>query len=67
MKLEGVLANTVSRLINKGLESKIGFMPGVVIDDFIMSSGDKDGRVSVKTTISMSEEDFNKLMGEVIK
>jgi len=68
MRLEGFLGGAVSKLINKGIETKIGYKPNIDIENLNLSTTETIGeRVVVDLRVSMSKADFDKLIGEVIK
>ncbi len=68
MRLEGVLGEAVSKLINKGIAEKFGYKPNVNLDNFILRAPGSDGdSVEVSMNLSMSQSDFNKLIEEVTK
>ncbi len=82
MRLEGFLGRTVSKLINKGIEAKLGYKPSIIVDnlnlrtigkievdmlaDKVVSKNDDD-RIVLDLSVSMSQDDFNKLIEEVTK
>lgn len=65
MRLDGFLGRTVAKLINRGIESKIGHNPNIMLDAFNLKAD--NGLVIVNTTLSMSQEDFEKMFEEVTK
>ena len=68
MRLDGVLSGAVSRLINKGLEVKVGYNPNIRLDNFIMKAPGADGdSVEVSMNLSMSQADFNKFIEEATR
>ena len=71
MRLEGVLGGAVSRLINKGIAEKFGYRPNISLDEFKLYTDTKadnhQGMVKANLSVTMSEEDFNRLMEEVTK
>ena len=66
MKLDGFLAQQASKLINKGLASKFGFNPDIIINKFCFQSLE-DGSVRVELNAIMEQSDFEKLITEVTK
>lgn len=80
MKIEGILGGAISKLINKGIAEKIGYRPNVSVDSLnfrtvnrgeidmrthdVISSED---RVLVDLSVSMTMDDFNKLIEGVTK
>ena len=72
MRLEGFLGGAVSKLINKGIETKIGYKPNIDIENLNLSTTETievelEKRVVLDLRVSMSQTDFEKLIGEVIK
>ena len=71
MRLEGVLGGAVSKLINKGIAEKLGYRPGINIDEFKLYTDTKDNGnqeiVKANLTVTMTQEDFNKLIEEATK
>lgn len=71
MKLEGFLGNAVSKLINKGVESKVGFNPNILLNSFTLKTDvnpeNSDELVVVNLTAQMTQEAFDKLIEEATK
>lgn len=67
MKINGFLARAVSRLINKGVETKLGFKPNLEILNLGMSTGEDDDVVKVSLEAVMTRTAFEKLIMEVTK
>lgn len=72
MKIEGFLGGAVSKLINKGIESKFGYKPNIFLNKFHLETtinpNDRDDvYVTVNTAITMKQSDFEKLFEEVTK
>lgn len=65
MRLEGFLGRTISKLINKGIETKIGHNPNIHLDAFNLKAD--EGIVTVTTTLTMEQKDFERLFEEVTK
>ena len=80
MKIEGFLGGAISKLINKGIESKFGYRPDISIDNLSLrtkeittlnmktneSTTEEDGIV-VDLRLSMTQADFDKLIEEATK
>ena len=66
MRLEGFLGKAVSKLINKGVESKFGYKPNIQLNNFKLSTEEED-LVVVNMSIAMKQSDFDKLIEEVTK
>ena len=64
MRIEGFLGKAVSKLINKGIESKIGFKPGIELKNLNFSTTE-DEQVEVKLTATMSKMAFDRMIEEV--
>lgn len=67
MKINGFLARAVSKLINKGVETKLGFKPNLEILNLGMSTGEDDDVVKVSLEAVMTRTAFEKLIMEVTK
>lgn len=80
MRLEGFLGGAVSKLINKGIENKVGYRPNIQLDNFSLSttnsveinmktneSETKEETIVVDMRLTMKQKDFNKLMEEITK
>ena len=67
MKIEGFLGGAVSKLINTGLESKLGFKPNLELKNLNFSTNDEETYVKVQLTAFMSREAFDKMLEEVTK
>ena len=80
MRIEGFLGGAISKLINKGIESKFGYRPDISIDNLSLrtketttinmktneSTTEEDGIV-VDLRLSMTQADFDKLIEEATK
>lgn len=67
MKIEGFLGGAVSKLINKGIESKFGYKPDIELRGFKLYADDDNDYIQIDTSIRVSREDFNKLIEEATK
>ncbi len=67
MKIEGFLGGAVSKLINKGIESKVGYKSDIELRGFKLYADDDDDYIQIDTSIRVSREDFNKLIEEATK
>ena len=71
MKIEGFLGGAISKLINKGIESKFGYKPDISLDQFHLKSDVKlntdEPIIEVNMTVTMTQADFNKLFEEATK
>lgn len=67
MKIEGFLGGAVSKLINKGIESKVGYKSDIELRGFKLYADDDDDYIQIETSIRVSREDFNKLIEEATK
>jgi len=67
MRLEGFLGRAVSRLVNKALETKVGFNPNLDIQGLKVDTGDDEDFVRVNCSVIMSRNDFEKVIEEVTK
>lgn len=80
MRIEGFLGGAISKLINKGIAEKVGYRPNVSIDSLNFRTVDKgevnmrtrevissEDRVLVDLSVSMTMDDFNKLIEEATK
>lgn len=67
MRIEGFLGGAVSRLINKGIESKFGYKPEINLSSLNLKTVDEEKLVQLDVRLNMSQSDFNKLMEEVTK
>ena len=65
MKIEGFLGGAISKLINKGIESKFGYKPDISLDQFHLKT--EEEFVEVNMTVKMTQSDFNKLFEEATK
>lgn len=65
MRLDGFMGRAVAKLINRGVESKIGHNPNIMLDFFNLKA--EDGLVTANVTLSMSQQDFEDLFEEVTK
>lgn len=68
MKIEGFLGKAVSRLINKVIESKIGYKPNIMLNNFNLQTDvrpeNRDEMVVVNMTITMKQSDFERMIEE---
>lgn len=80
MKIEGFLGGAISKLINKGIESKFGYRPDISIDNLSLrtketttlnmktnESTTEEGDIVVDLRLSMTQADFDKLIEEATK
>lgn len=72
MKIEGFLGGAISKLINKGIESKFGYKPNILLNKFhletsINPNNREDEFVTANLTITMKQSDFEKLLEEATK
>ena len=67
MKINGFLGRAVSKIINKGIESKIGFKPNLEIRDMSMSTDENEDEVRVNLQAVMTRQAFEKLIEEATK
>lgn len=71
MKIEGFLGGAISKLINKGIESKFGYKPGISLKNLNLKTdvnpSTHEEIVLVDLSVYMTQADFNKLMEEVTK
>ncbi len=67
MKIEGFLGGAVSKLINKGIESKVGYKSDIELRGFKLYADDDDDYIQIDMSIRVSREDFNKLIEEATK
>lgn len=68
MRIEGFLGRAVSKLINKAVETKVGFKPEIELQGLnFKTEGDDESTVIVNTQLRMSRESFEKLIEEVTK
>lgn len=67
MKLNGFLGRAVSKLINKGIEAKVGFKPNLEILDMSMSTNEEEDEVRVTLEAVMTRTAFEKLIEEATK
>lgn len=67
MKIDGFLARAASKLINKGVEAKIGFKPNLEILNLGMSTGEDEDEIKVSLEAVMTKTAFEKLISEVTK
>ena len=66
MKLNGFLGRAVSKLINKGIESKVGFKPHLEILNMSMSTTEED-EVRVTLEAVMTRTAFERVIEEATK
>ena len=66
MKLNGFLGRAVSKLINKGIESKVGFKPHLEILNMSMSTNEED-EVRVTLEAVMTRTAFERVIEEATK
>lgn len=71
MKIEGFLSGAVSKLINKGIESKFGYKPDISLKNFNLKTdvnpNTHEEIMVVDLSVYMTQEDFNKLIEEATK
>ncbi len=72
MRIEGFLGGVISKLINKGIESKFGYKPCISLDEFhletsINPNNLEDEFVTANLTVTMKQSDFEKLFEEATK
>lgn len=71
MRIEGFIGKAVSKLINKAVESKVGFKPGIELESLTFKDAHApktdEELVAVYLTATMSREAFEKLIEEVTK
>lgn len=67
MKLNGFLGIAVSKLINKGIESKVGFKPNLEILDMSMSTNEEEDEVRVTLEAVMTRTAFERVIEEATK
>lgn len=80
MRIEGFLGGAISKLINKGIAEKFGYRPNISIDSLNFRTVDagevnmrtrevisSEDRVLVDLSVSMTMDDFNKLIEEATK
>ncbi len=67
MKIEGFLGGAVSKLINKVIESKVGYKSDIELRGFKLYADDDDDYIQIDMSIRVSREDFNKLIEEATK
>ena len=64
MKIESFLGRSISKLINKGIAAKLGYNPNINLNAFTLKADD-NGNVTVSTTLSLSQKDFERIFEEV--
>lgn len=67
MKINGFLGRAVSKLINKGIESKVGFKPNLEILDMSMSTNEEEDEVRVTLEAVMTRKAFERVIEEATK
>ena len=67
MKIEGFLGGAISKLINKGIESKLGYRPEISLSSLNLKTVDEKETIQLDVRLNISKNDFNKLMEEVTK
>lgn len=71
MRIEGFLGGAFSKLINKAVETKIGFKPGIDLQNLIFKTAHApktdEELVEVTLTATMTKEAFEKIIEEVTK
>lgn len=67
MRLNGFLGRAVSKLINKGIEAKVGFKPHLEILDMSMSTNEEEDEVRVTLEAVMTRTAFEKVIEEATK
>lgn len=71
MRIEGFIGKAVSKLINKAVEQKVGFRPGIELESLTFKDAHAPNRdeelVAVNLTATMTRASFEKLIEEVTK
>lgn len=67
MKIGGFLGRAVSKMINKAVETKVGFKPNIELHGLNFQTDEEENYVNVNLTARMTKEDFEKLIEEVTK
>ena len=67
MKIEGFLGGAVSKLINKAVETKVGFKPSIDLEGLSFSADEDSDYVKLNLTANMRKRDFDRLIEEVTK
>lgn len=70
MRIEGVLGGAISALINKTIETKLGFRPAISIDEFNLKTepdAENEELVTLNLSACMRREDFNRLIEEATR
>ena len=67
MRIDGFIGRAVSKLINKGIQSKVGFWPAVELQKCNLTTDEDDSYIQVDMTVCMSRGAFDKLIEEVTK
>lgn len=67
MKINGFLGRAVSKLINKGIESKVGFKPNLEILNMSMSTNEEEDEVRVTLEAVMTRTAFERVIEEATK
>lgn len=67
MRIEGFLGGAISKLINKGIEQKVGYRPDISLQGLKLETDDSEDNIRLNASIIMSQDDFNKLLEEVTK
>lgn len=64
MKLDGFLGRSIGKLINKGIAAKLGYNLNINLNAFDLKTDD-NGNVTLTTSLSMSQKDFERIFEEV--
>ena len=67
MRIEGFLGGAISKLINKGIETKVGYKSDLELKSLKLYTDDDNDYVQADLSVRMSQEDFNKLIEEATK
>lgn len=71
MSIEGFLGGAVSKLINKGIESKFRYKPDISLDRFHLKTAHApktdEEIVELSMIVTMKQSDFEKLFEEATK
>lgn len=68
MRIEGLLGGAVSRIVNKTIETKIGYKPDINLSSLNLKtlSGENEAEDEIELTmrVSMKRDDFERLIEE---
>lgn len=67
MRLNGFLGRSISKLINKGIENKVGFKPNLEILDMCMKTNEEEDEVRLTLEVAMTRTAFEKMIEEATK